>query len=97
MRLQPLAGSIEDIQPSHAGILWYNATMTDFGKIAGRFAERRATFATPKAPKPDGIEISYRILFRYPTVVLMCVLPVMGLVMLVIFGLILIFKTAVGH
>lgn len=46
--------------------------MTDFRKIAEKLEKRRVRFATFRAPKEDGIDISYRILARYPTITLLC-------------------------
>ena len=54
--------------------------MSDFGKIAEKFAARRGTFATPTARPKDAIDRSWECLSRYPTVTLLCVAVIVGIV-----------------
>jgi hypothetical protein len=53
--------------------------MSKYGKIAERLAKRRATFAALRAQPKGTIDILWETFLRYPTVTLLCLLPVSAL------------------
>ena len=67
--------------------------MTDLRKIADKLGKRPSAFATPREQEGRYIDIE-QILFRYPTVALVCIMAVCSIVVLLVASTLLAFLIA---
>jgi hypothetical protein len=75
------------------GVWEYDQGMTDLRKIAEKLGKRPSAFATPGEQEERYIDIE-QILFRYPTVAMLCVMAICSVVAVLVVSTLLAFLIA---